>query len=122
MMETLVDVFGAFGLTDSEKKTETISLPSPLALATPIAFTTTRQQYRQAHVFIYHEGAITESPKLLAEVGRRIRAGWMSFNRYGGELDDRPTASLNLKTRMVKAEVVEAPLYGCATWAPLKGD
>ena len=47
MMLTLVEVFGAFGLTVSEKKTETMSLPIPHAPATPIAFTTTGQQYRQ---------------------------------------------------------------------------
>ena len=46
----------------------------------------------------------------------------MSFNRYRTELYDRPTASLHLKTRMVKSEVVEALLYGCAAWNPLKGD
>ena len=57
-----------------------------------------------------------------AETDRRIRAGWMSFNRYRVELYDRPTASLDLKTRMVKSEVVEALLYGCAAWTPLKGD
>ena len=45
----------------------------------------------------------------------------MSFNRYRVELYDRPTASLDLKTRMVKSEVVEALLYGCAAWTPLKG-
>ena len=44
------------------------------------------------------------------------------FKRYKRELYDRPKASLlPLKARMVKAEVVEALLYGCATWTPLKG-
>ena len=43
-MATLVDVFGAFGLTVSEKKTETMSLPIPHAAATPIAFNRTGQQ------------------------------------------------------------------------------
>ena len=46
----------------------------------------------------------------------------MSFNRNRAELYDRPTASLDLKTRMVKSEVVEVLLYGCAAWTPLKGD
>ena len=35
IMATLVDVFGAFGLTNSEKITETMSLPTPHAPATP---------------------------------------------------------------------------------------
>ena len=38
------------------------------------------------------------------------------------ELRDRLKASLlTLKARMVRSEVVEALLYGCATWTPLKG-
>ena len=46
----------------------------------------------------------------------------MCFKRYKRELFDRPKASLlPLKARMVRAEVVEAFLYGCATWTPLKG-
>ena len=32
-----------------------------------------------------------------------------------------PSTSLALQTR-VKSEVIEALLYGCATWTPLKGD
>ena len=63
-----------------------------------------------------------ESSRLSAEIDRRIRAGWMSLYRYRAELYDRPMASLDPKTRMVKAEVVEALLYGCAAWTPLKKD
>ena len=99
-----------------------MSLSIPHAPATAISFNTTGQQYRQTTSFVYLGGAITESSRLSAEIDRRIRAGWMSFNRYRTELYDRPTASLDLKTRMVKAEVVEALLYGCAAWTPLKGD
>ena len=29
---------------------------------------------------------------------------------------DRPNAELSLKVRLLKAEVIEALLYGCATW------
>ena len=46
----------------------------------------------------------------------------MGFTRYTRELYDRPKASLlPPKARMVRSEVVEALLYGCATWTPLKG-
>ena len=90
MMATLVDVFGAFGLTVSEKITEPMSLPISHIPATPIPFTTTGQQYRQTTSFVYLGGAITESSRLSAEIDRRIRAGWMSFNRYRAELYDRP--------------------------------
>ena len=122
MMETLVDVFGAFGFTVSEKIVETMRLPIPHATAIPIVLNTTGQQYRQTTSFVYVGAAITERSRLSAEIDRRIRAGWTSFNRYRAELYDRPTALLDLKTRMVKSEVVEALLYGCAAWTPLKGD
>lgn len=46
----------------------------------------------------------------------------MSFSRYRKELYDRLTAALDQKVRMVKSKVVEALLYGCATWTPIKGD
>ena len=65
---------------------------------------------------------MNETVSLSDEIDRQIRAGWMSFKRYKQELYDRPKASLlPLKARMVKDEVVEALLYGCATWTPLKG-
>ena len=62
----------------------------PHAPPTPISFSTTGQQYRQTSSFVYIGGAITESSRLSAENDRRIRAGWMSFNRYRAELYDRP--------------------------------
>ena len=99
MMVTLVDVFSAFGITVSEKKTEPMSLPIPYATATPIVFTTTGQQYRQTTSFVNLGGAITESSKLSAEIDRRICTGWMSFNRYRAELYDRPTALIRMDNR-----------------------
>ena len=65
---------------------------------------------------------MAEMPNLSDEIDRRIRAGWMGFKRYKRDLYDRPKASLlPLKARMVRSEVVEALLYGCVTWIPLKG-
>ena len=114
MIAILVDVFGASSLTVSETPPETMILPN-MPPTTPITFATRGQQYRQTTSFIYLGGASTESSRLSAEINRRISAGWMSFNRYRSELYDHPTASLDLKPRMVKSEVVEALLYGYAT-------
>ena len=59
---------------------------------------------------------MNETSNLSDEIDRRIRAGWMGSKRYKRELYDRPKASLlPLKARMVRSEVVEALLYGCAT-------
>ena len=52
VMVTLVDVFGTLGLTVSENPPETMSLPIPHATVTPIAFTTTGQQYGQTTCFL----------------------------------------------------------------------
>ena len=65
---------------------------------------------------------VTQTSNLSEEIDRRIRTGWMSFKRHTRELYDRPEASLlPPKARIVRSEVVEALLYGCATWIPLNG-
>ena len=105
MMAVFVEVFGIFGLTISESKTETMCMPIPRAPATKIVFNTTGQQYHQTNFFTYLGGTVTETPNLSDEVDRRIRAGWMSFKRYKMEPYDRPKASLlSLKARMVRFE------------------
>ena len=38
--------------------------------------------------------------------------------KYNLELHDRPNAPLELKLRMLRAEVLETMLYGCVTWSP----
>ena len=45
-----------------------------------------------------------------------MRLMWACFKRFGSELHDRKTTPISLKFRMLKAEVMETPLYGCVTW------
>ena len=42
----------------------------------------------------------------------------MLIRKYTLELYDRPSAPLEPKIRMLRAEVLETMLYGCATWSP----
>ena len=122
MMAVFVVVFGTFGLNISVSKTEIMCMPIPRAPGPKIVFNATGQQYCQTTSFAYLGGTVTKTPNLSNEIDRRIRAGWMSFKRYTREWYDRPNASLlPLKARMVRSEVVEALLYGCATWTTLKG-
>ena len=108
MMEVFVEVFGTFGVTISESKTETTCMPIPCALATKIVFNATGQQYRQTTSLTYLGDTATETLNLSYEMDRRIRAGWMSFKRHTRELYDRPKASLlPLKAWMVRSEVIE---------------
>ena len=99
----------------SKKKTETMQMPIPHGLVTPITINAAGQHYRQTAWFIYLRGAVTETPNLSVEIDRRIRAvGWMSFNSYPRELHDHPKASLlDLKVRMVKVD-------GCDPGTPVR--
>ena len=62
-------------------------------------------------------GGATETPDMSVEIARRTRACWMRIRRYLRELYNQPKVALSLKTRMVKAEAIEAFLYGCSTWS-----
>ena len=74
------------------------------------------QTYKQVQSFTYLGGAVTEVPDMSVEIARRSRACWMRIRRYLRELYVHPKVALSLKTRMVKAEAIEALLYGCSTW------
>ena len=54
---------------------------------------------------------MAEVPDISVEIARRTRACWMRIRWYVRELYDQPKVALSLKTRMVKAEVIEALLY-----------
>ena len=63
-------------------------------------------------------GNINHDADLSIEVDRCIRNAWSSFRTYSLELYDRLSAPLELKIRMLNAEVLESMLYGCVTWSP----
>ena len=65
---------------------------------------------------MYLGGAISESADLDIEIKRRIGAAWASVRKYSSQLYDRRNARLSLKIRLFKSEVMDAMLYGCATW------
>ena len=66
------------------------------------------QAYKQVQYFTYLGGVVIETPDMSTEVARRTRASWVRIRRYLRELYDQPKVELSLKTRMVKAEVIEA--------------
>ena len=77
------------------------------------------QVYNQTNEFVYLGGNVNHNnADLSIEVERRIRNAWCSFRKYTLELYDRPSAPLELKIRMLRAEVLETMLYGCVTWSP----
>ena len=64
----------------------------------------------------FSEKPSAETPDMSVEIARRTGACWMRIRRYSRELYDQPKVALSLKTRIVKAEAIEALLYGCSTW------
>ena len=115
MMEVIVEVCRAFALTVSAKKTETMCMPPPRTPRTMVRIEAAGQTYKQVQSFTYLGGAVTETPDMSVEIARRTRACWTRIRRYSRELYGQPKVALSLKTRMVKAEAIEALLYECST-------
>ena len=116
MMEVIVEVSRAFALAVSAKKTETMCIPPPRTPRTMVRIEAAGQIYKQVQSFTYLRGAVTETPDMSVEIARQTRACWTRIRRYSRELYGQPKVALILKTRMVKAEAIEALLYGCSTW------
>ena len=116
-MEVIVEVCRAFALTVSAKKTETMCMPPLRTPRTMVRVEAAAQIYKQVQSFTYLGGAVTETPDTSVEIARRTCTCWMRIRRKLRELYDQPKVALSLKTRMVKAEAIEALLYGCSTWA-----
>ena len=117
MMGFIVATCQEFRLTMSEKKTEAMHLWShPHTASNALRIEAAGQRYKQTTEFVYLGDAISESADLDIEIKRRIGAAWASVRKYSSQLYDRRNARLSLKIRLFKAEVMEAMLYGCATW------
>eukprot|EP00752_Nemacystus_decipiens_P010711 g9538.t3 len=119
----IVEVFREFGLTVSETKTLTLVMrvkdkqPPPLP-PPPLIIEAAGPRYAQTTEFRYLGGLVNEQGDLTREINHRSKAAWACFKRYKTELFDRPGAPFGLKVRLLKAEAVEALLYGCVTWSP----
>ena len=73
------------------------------------------QVYNRTNEFVHLGGNVNYNADLPIEVDRRIRNAWCSFRKYTLELYDRQSAPLELKIRMLRAEVLETMLYSCGT-------
>ena len=72
--------------------------------------------------FVYPGDSIGESADLDTEIERRIVTTWTSGKGYSFTFYDRRDARLFLKKRLLTVEMVEAELYGCATWTSRSQD
>ena len=71
--------------------------------------------YNQTNKFVYHGGNVNLNADLSIEVDRRTPNARYSFRKRTLELYNSPSASLELKMRMLRAEVLDTMLYGCVT-------
>ena len=88
----------------------------PHSASNALRFEAAGQRYKPTTEFVYLGGAISESADLDIEIKRPIGAAWASVRKYSSQLYDRRNARLSLKIMLFKAEVMEAMLYGWATW------
>ena len=88
VMGVIVEVYRAFALTLSAKKTETMCMPPPRTPRTMVQIEAAGQTYKQVQSFTYLGGAVTEVPDMSVEIARRTRACWMRIRRYLRELYD----------------------------------
>ena len=101
----------------SGKKTKVMHLWShPHIASNALRIEVAGQWYKQTTEFVHLDGAISESADLDIDIKLRIGAAWASVRKYSSQLYDSRNARLSLKIKTFKAEVMEAMLYGCATW------
>ena len=119
-MGVIVVVCTAFGFTVSEAKTEIMCLRAKGMPESTVVFSVDAggQVYNQTNELVYLRGDVNHNADLSMEVDRRIHNAWCSLGKYTLELCDRPSAPLELKIRMLRVEVLETMLYGCAAWSP----
>ena len=125
MVTLILDVFGAFGLTVSEKKTETLLMRAPKKKSKkgaspplPLAIEEAGKKYAQTTQFQYLGGFVNEYGELTQEINHCIRAAWACIRRFSREIFDRPRAPWRLEVRLLRAEAMGALLYGCMTCPP----
>ena len=96
-------------LASSKAKTEIICLrTNEMTESTVISSVQAAcQVYNQADEFVYLGGGVNQNADLSIEVNRRIRNAWCSFRKYTLKLYDRASDPLELKIRMLRAEVLD---------------
>ena len=119
-MGVIAVVCAAFGLTVLEARTEILCLRAkgmPESIDT-FSVEAAGQVYNQMNEFVNLGGNVNHNADLSIEVDRCTHNVWCSFRKYTLEPYDRPSAPLELKIRMLRAEVLETMLCGYATWSP----
>ena len=64
-------------------------------------------------IALYGWAGLPAQMELSAEITWRLQRTWSCFQRYKMKIHDRLGVRLRLKVRMLKAQVMEMPIYRC---------
>jgi hypothetical protein len=116
MMEMFVSTCTRFGLSVSEKKPETMQTCVKGGEKVELKVQAVGQSYKEVVSFIYLGGSTSADGSIMPEILRRISRAWGKMRQYSKPVFDCRSRWLPLKVRLLKSEVIEVLLYGCATW------
>ena len=111
VMTAIVEVFGAFGLTVSEKKMETLLMWAPektqqsgdtYTTSTGAGDRSSRPEVRPGPPVRYLSGLVTEDADITRDINRRTKIAWGCFRKFSAELFGRPSAPLRLKSSVAE--------------------
>ena len=116
-MGVIVVVCTAFDLTVSEVNTEIMCLHAKGMPESTTIFSLEAADhvYNQTNEFVHLGGNVNHNTDLSIEVDWHKRSAWCSFQKHILELYDQPSAPVELKMLMLRAEVLETVVYGCVT-------
>ena len=119
-MGVIVVVRATIGLAVSEAKTKIMCLRTKESPEATVMFSVEAagQVFNQMNEFVYLGGNVSQNTDSSMEVDRRVSNAWYSFRKYTLEPYDRSSAPLELKIRILRAEIPGTKLYGCVTWSP----
>jgi hypothetical protein len=120
MMTILVEATSQFGLMVSENKTKTMyaARMSELKVKTvELKVQAGGQSYDQVLNFTYLGTRLTEGGGVTEEIAKRKSKAWGKWMVRKKVLYQNRDIKASVKLMMLKQEVVETLLYGCATWA-----
>jgi hypothetical protein len=125
MMNIIVQATSQFGLTVSEDKTKTMYVAKEKELKVrkvEIVVTAGGQSYGQVEHFTYLGTKLSDGGGVSSEIATRIGKAWGKWKARKKSLYQNRGVHPHVKLMMLKTEIIETLMYGCATWATSTDD
>jgi hypothetical protein len=119
MMNIIVQATSQFGLTVSEDKTKTMYVAKEKELKVrrvKIAVSAGAQRYGQVEHFTYLGTKLSDGGGVSSEIATRISKTWGKWKARKKSLYQNKGIRPHVKLMMLKTEVIETLMYGCAAW------